>query len=143
MSSSLAATRVRKATMGIDLSIQECEATLASIVRFKFADNDDVPGPYFGSPFLAQASAKVLDALIDECDRAGDARRAAGWRKWQEWSSRTAERPVVVRRVAASARWDDWIADQQRDFLSCCVAPFVLTEADVEDLTAQVREARR
>ena len=46
--------------MGIDLSVQEYEATLASIVRFKFDDNDDVPGPYFGSPFVAQASLKML-----------------------------------------------------------------------------------
>ena len=128
--------------MGIDLSVQESEAIVASIVRFKFDDNDDVPGPYFGSPFLAQAAAKVLVALIDACDRDGDLRRAAGWRRWQEWSGRTAERPVVVRRVAASASWDDWSAEQQRDYLRYCVAPFVLTDEDVSDLTARVREAR-
>lgn len=128
--------------MGVDLSIQECEATLASIVRFKFDENDDVPGPYFGSPFVAEASWKVLKALIDECDRAGDTRRAANWRRWREWAGRTAERPVVVRRVAASSRWDDWSVDQQRDSLRYCAAPFALTDQDLDDLIAEVRAAR-
>ncbi|MFC8730862.1 hypothetical protein ACFT5B_00190 [Luteimicrobium sp. NPDC057192] len=132
-----------KVTMGIELSIQECEATLASLVRLKFDENDDVPGPYFGSPFLAQASSKVLAALIDDCDRAGDVRRAAGWRRWREWSGRTAERRVVVRRVAASARWDEWTPREQRDYFEYCVAPFLLTEEDMVDLAAQVRAARR
>ena len=72
--------------MGIDLSIQEYEATLASIVGFRFYGNDDSAGAYFGSPFLATASAKLFDALVVACDGEGDARGADGWRRWREWS---------------------------------------------------------
>lgn len=123
--------------MKIEMSIQECEATIASIVRFKFDPNPDVPGPYFGSPFVAEAGRKMVAALIEECERVGDRSRADRWRRWREWRRRAGERPVVLQRAAAIASWDDWSREDQSDYLRTCIAPFNL---EVDELPAMLAE---
>lgn|GEM_PF-3318688 len=129
--------------MQVDLTVQECEATLAAIVRFKFGDTAGVPEPYFGSPFVAESASKMLRAVIDESARAHDERRAAGWRQWAQWSNRTAEQPIVIRHVASAAHWATWTRAERVFFLQVCAAPFVLTEADTEALLAAIDEERR
>jgi hypothetical protein len=129
--------------MQVDLTVQECEATLASIVRFKFGEPGDVPEPYFGSPFVAETTSKMLQAVIDESDRTNDQRRAAGWRTWAQWSNRTAEPPIVVRHVASSTHWDTWTRAERVFYLKACTAPFVLTEADTEALITAIDAERR
>lgn len=124
--------------MQVDLTVQGCEATLAAIVRLKFADPDNVPEPYFGSPFLAETTSKMLQAVIDESDRTNDQRRAAGWRQWAQWSNRTAEPPIVIRHVASSTHWETWTRTERAFYLNACTAPFVLTEADIEALIAAI-----
>lgn len=128
--------------MQVALTIQECEATLAAIVRLKFDESGDVPEPYFGSPFVADAASKMLQAVLDESDRTEDRGRAAGWRRWAQWSNRGTEPPIVVRYLSSSAPWDTWTRAERVSCLRICAAPFILSESDVEALLAAVDTER-
>lgn len=128
--------------MNVDLTVQECEATLAAIVRLKFTDPVNVPEPYFGSPFLAATASKLLQAVISECDRTGDRQRATAWRRWARWSNRTFEPPLVVRHVASAAHWATWTRNERTFYLDACTAPFVLTEEDTAALISAIDAER-
>jgi hypothetical protein len=127
----------------VALTVQEREATLAAIVRLKFDGTGEVPDPYFGSPFVADAASKMLQAVIDESDRIGDRGRAAGWRRWARWSSRGAEPPIVIRHAASSAPRDTWTRAERVFYLTTCTAPFILSKADVEALLGAIDAERR
>ncbi|MFJ4230787.1 hypothetical protein [Cellulosimicrobium cellulans] len=128
--------------MHVDLTVQECEATLAAIVRLKFNGTGDAPEPYFGSPFVAEATSKMLQAVIDESNRIDDQRRAAGWQQWAQWSNRTAEPPIVIRHAASTTHWETWSRTERVLYLKASTAPFILTESDFEALISAIDAER-
>lgn len=101
-----------------------------------------MPEPYVGSPFIAEATSKMLQAVIDESDRIQNRRRAAGWRRWAQWSNRTAEPPMVIHHGASSAHWDEWTHTERVFFLKTCAAPFVLSDENVAELLAAIDAER-
>lgn len=77
--------------MLIDLSAKECEKVFEAVVRLKFDDDDDVPGPYFASPFVADALTKMFAALVEEAENSGDRRSLDAWMMWHVWGNRSRE----------------------------------------------------
>lgn len=128
--------------MLIDLSSQECEKLFEAVVRLKFDDDDDVPGPYFGSPFVASALTKMFAALMEEAENSGDPRSVDAWTKWHTWKNRTRERHLLVRRAASWGPWGRWSARERADALRYGAAPFVLSDADIDDIIAEIEAAR-
>lgn len=128
--------------MTLELAVAEREALVSALVRLKFNEEGSVPEPYFGSPFVGEALLKIVLSVIAESEEAGDLGQARRWRTWQDWSTREHERQIVVRYVASLPTWEAWSAEQQRDFLRHCAAPFPLADGDVQDLIARVEAAR-
>ncbi|GAB2505168.1 hypothetical protein GCM10027063_50520 [Promicromonospora xylanilytica] len=128
--------------MIIDLSAQECEKAFEAIVRLKFDDDDDVPGPYFASPFVSSALAKMFSALMEEAETSGDRRSVDAWLKWRNWKNRSHERRILVRRAASWGPWDGWSDGERADVLRYGAAPFLLSDSDVDDLIAEIDAVR-
>lgn len=93
--------------MRAELALEELETLASALVRLKFGD-DEPPEPYFGSPRLAAAHRRIVDSIISENRRTGDARRVEQWVIWRQWSGREYEREVVVRYALSLEIWDEW-----------------------------------
>ncbi|MBE1877495.1 hypothetical protein [Myceligenerans pegani] len=127
--------------MTLELSIAEREALVSALVRLKF-NEDEVPEPYFGSPFVGEALLKLLASVIAESEEAGDLGRARRWKFWQDWSIRGYERQIVVKHAASVQAWASWSTGERRNFLRHCAAPFLLSDADLDDLITEVEAAK-
>lgn len=128
--------------MLIELSEQECEKVFEAVVRLKFDDDDDVPGPYFASPFVAEALTKMFAALVEEAENSGDRRSVDAWMKWHAWENRPHERELLVRRAAEWGPWDGWSATERGEALRYGAAPFLLSDADVDNLITRIEAVR-
>jgi hypothetical protein len=120
--------------VSIDLPLEQGEALLAASVRFKF-NEDERPGPYFGSPQLAGALVRIRDAVVRASESDGQQGRA-----WADWSKRGYEREVVVAHASTLSAWDRWDDDGRIQFLRSCAAPI---EVDGADVLAMVDEVNR
>ncbi|WP_146252083.1 hypothetical protein [Xylanimonas oleitrophica] len=126
----------------LDLDKRELKNLFEAAVRLKFDDDDDVPGEYFGSPFLAQALSKMFRSLVAEAEGSGDQRALIHWQEWGDWDCHPREQDLVVRRAARWPLWDGWSFEQRADALRHCAAPFCLSEEQVRGLISAVDESR-
>lgn len=128
--------------MLIDLGVEECEKVFEAVVRLKFDDDADVPGPYFSSPFVASALTKMLTALMQEAENSGDHRSVDAWTRWSSWKNRSRERRLLIQRVAMWELWGAWNSSERANAIRHSAAPFLLSDADVDDLVVEIDSLR-
>ena len=97
-------------------------------------DNFDVPG----SPVLARLSKRVVNALVDAENTRGKPAKAQQWQQWRATAYSGRCWDVAVRLAKRESRWGTWSVDQQRDFARDLLAPFELTEAEVDRFVREV-----
>lgn len=79
---------------------------------------------------------------VEEAESSGDRRSVDAWMKWHVWENRSRERGLLVRRVAVWGPWDGWSARERADVLRHVAAPFLLSDADVDDLITRIEAVR-
>ena len=86
-----------------------------------------------GSPFVANLSLRVVDALaeLDEPPTFGPS-----WRDWQRAEKHEHRLPLVRSRIEECAPWSKWDADQKQEYVRTLLAPLVAESSTLSDLVA-------
>lgn len=127
--------------MNVEFSVAELEVMAAALMRTRF-DGDDMT-PYLGSPALAAAHHRIVDAVVAGSERAGEFGRAERWRTWRVWHNRARERAIVREYAASCAVWAEWSVEVKTEFLRDCCAPFELDEGELRELRESVDARHR
>lgn len=91
-----------------------------------------------GSPRMAEIHSRVFDAIVAAKGEL-DARRPDGWAAWRQLANNPAHARLVVEYVGRTPAFEEWGRDDQVRFLRVCIAPFVASDDEVDEVLEKCR----
>jgi hypothetical protein len=100
----------------------------------------DVDWATRGSALLSEIHQRVVNAIIESHDSAGEPQKADSWRKWREFPTRAIEQIAIVEylkemwpRLQTSAAKREAVENQMR--------PFMYSGSDAQGMVARIEAA--
>lgn len=92
----------------------------------------------FGSPRMAEIHHQVYNAIVQAKGEV-DAKRPDGWTAWRQLANNPEHAKLVVEHASTARLFHDWSRYEQVSYLRVCIAPFVASDDEVDDLLEQCR----
>jgi len=119
--------------------VQELETAFRANVLFKFGGSEDAD-VFLGSPVMANALSRMLDAIQEHWSKAGNSRRAESWRDLYMVSKIERHVNLISSCAIRHPKWALMTRGEQLDWLRVIASPYRLDEPGVaffEDILAK------
>lgn len=110
--------------------IRELEAAFRANVLFKFSGSSDAD-VFLGSPVMAEALRRMLDAIEEYWSTAGNSRRAESWRDLYLVSKVERHVDLITAHALQHPKWASMVRQEQLEWLQVVAAPYRLDDAGV------------
>ena len=111
--------------------IQELETALRAGVLFKFSGTGDAD-VFLGSPVMARALDRMLNAIQDHWSAAGDQRRAESWRDLYVVSKAERHVPLISSCALSHPKWNTMTRREQLEWVQVIASPYRLDDPGIE-----------
>ena len=87
-----------------------------------------------GSPFLADLYGEVVSLLLQS-------EKASDWKEWLQLKNRTDYRQCAIMQMKQNREWKDALPERKKIMARNYLAPFLYTEAELEETINEVDKA--